>query len=63
MMNLIALDYYDELNAETSGGDVYFRDEGKRWIRIISRFDNILNGGSITNGGDGSFTSVLMFWI
>ena len=51
------MDFYDELNADTSGGDVYFRNwesDGLESSRDLIAF-YAQDGGAITNGGDGNF--------
>jgi len=55
--DLIALDNYDDLEAESSGGDVYYRpwaSDGLESSRDMLAF-YAQDGGIVTNGGDGNF--------
>ena len=57
LSDLIALDYYDDLNEETNGGDVYYRpweSDGLESSRDLIAF-YAQDGGSLTNNGDGNF--------
>ena len=61
--DLIALDFYDELNADTSGGDVYFRDwesDGLESSRDLIAF-YAQDGGRLQMVAMVIFTSVWMF--
>ena len=63
LSDLIALDYYDDLNEETNGGDVYYRpweSDGLESSRDLIAF-YAQDGGSLTNNGDGNFTLGSMF--